>query len=105
MLKKTYDTVNHENLLKKLEVFGVGGVTLDWFKSYRSNREQCVRIDDCKSEYRHIDIGVPQGSVLGGLLFLIYINVFPWPERGGTNSSKRIGLHGSMARDGIPCLS
>ena len=52
-------------------------MTTDWFKSYLSNRDQCVRVDDCNFEYRNIDTCVSQGSVLRGLLFLVNINDLP----------------------------
>ena len=71
---KAFDTVNHEILFAKLECYGIRGLANDWFKSYLSNRQQYVSIDDTESDKLSITCGVPQGSVLGPLLFLIYIN-------------------------------
>ena len=73
-LKKAFDSVDHNLLLIKLEYVGVRGQTLEWFKSYLSNRSQVVFINGVLSEHEQIKCGVPQGSVLGPLLFLIYIN-------------------------------
>ena len=73
-LSKAFDTLDHNILINKLEFYGVRGKGLDWFRSYLSNRQQYVQFNGTKSGLLKIKTGVPQGSILGPLLFLIYIN-------------------------------
>jgi hypothetical protein len=73
-LQKAFDTINHEILLNKMKVIGFSDQTIAWFKSYLSNRTFSVAIGSCKSSAGEISCGVPQGSILGPLLFLLYVN-------------------------------
>ena len=73
-LQKAFDTVDHQILLAKLNHYGIRGVSNDWFKSYLSNRNQYVSINGYEFSLAVINCGVPQGSALGPLLFLLYIN-------------------------------
>ena len=70
-LEKAFDTVNHAILLHKLYNYGIRGVVYEWFRNYLHNRTQFVTVNECNSEVRNIKHGVPQGSLLGPLLFLI----------------------------------
>ena len=76
-LKKEFDTVNHDILLKKLEFYGIKGQTLGLLKSYLSNQHQKCQIENFVSSKHLIKCGVPQGSILGSFPFLLYINDLP----------------------------
>ena len=73
-LSKALDTIDHKILLNKLEHYGFRGVVLEWFKNYLSNRTHYVSYNNCKSSLRDIVCGVPKGSILGPLLFILYVN-------------------------------
>ena len=73
-LQKAFDTVNHKILLSKLQALGLDQVAIKWFASYLEDRQQIVQIGDTHSDSCSIKCGVPQGSILGPLLFLIYVN-------------------------------
>jgi hypothetical protein len=76
-LSKAFDTINHQILLKKLDYYGIRGKALEWFKSYLNQRRQYVCYKDVHSSVQNVEYGVPQGSVLGPLLFILYSNDIP----------------------------
>ena len=82
---KAFDTINHKILLYKLQHYGIRGIALKWFENYLNNRQQFVSINDSNSSIKTVGCGVPQGSILGPLLFIIYINDF-------RNSSKTLSF-------------
>ena len=74
-LAKAFDTADHKILLRKIEIYGIGGTTLRWFENYLTNRKQSIHISNIKkTDLKDVVCVVPQGSILGLLLFLIYVN-------------------------------
>ena len=74
--KKAFDLVNHQILLSKLKLYGISSEALMLFDTYLTNRRQLVSLDNCKSDFEKVTCGVPQGSILGPLLFLLFIMIY-----------------------------
>ena len=73
-LSKTFDTVDHDIFLNKLDMYGIKGKNLKWFHSCLTNRKQFIKCRDQNTDSEVLRCGVPQGSILGQLLFLIFVN-------------------------------
>ena len=94
-LSAGFDGVSHPILLSKLAMYGIDEVGISWFKTYLTGRQQCVQIESVLSSPLDITHGVPQGSILGPLLFLIYIMDMPLAVEGNNVTNEDI-LNGNF---------
>ena len=85
-LSKAFDTIDHNTLMFKLNHYGFRGICYKWFKNYLSDRKQYVSYNSSVSSLTNVTCGVPQGSILGPLLFILYMNVMLYIQTTKNNS-------------------
>ena len=85
-LETAFDTVDHIILCEDFQIYGLQGRELSWFRSYLTNRKQFCMVNGVASDIQDVEVGVPQESCLGPLLFIIYINNLPFAVQGSTVS-------------------